>query len=334
MCFVSKRRQPCGVGGCKERHHTSLHVEIADVFDFSVLGANRTEDAVVRKDTANVLTNPLVIVPRVVAEVDPENQEVEVTSEVSNNSSILFLSPKGAVSQGRPVEVQSLREAGAKRCAHDLISVTGPMGAESLGNLVEAVSSPPRVTFVSGPGEAAEPESGPGEAGESLGVNLSISGLEVARTQRVPVEAEDSPTDIVVSGSLGAKSHGNPLEAVCSLPPNSFVLGAKEAEAEDDLKEAEGSLCKSVFYLRPNETEAGGGPVEASQSPGWDGNMFMLLVFFVHVWTKKILFLAGDCRILFGQVLQLFLFFMFLPSPIGGPVAEHCHGGGYPCVVL
>ena len=150
----------------------------------------------------------------------------------------------------------------------------------------------------------------------------------------MPAEAEDSPTAIVVSGSLGAESHGNPPEAECSLPPNSFVLGAKEAEAADVPKEAESSLCKNVFYSRPRETEASGGPVEASQSPGWDGNMFMLLVFFVHVWTKKILFLAGECRILFGQVLQLFLFFMFLPSPIGGPVAEHCHGGGDPYVVL
>ena len=65
-------------------------MDIADVFDFSVSGANRTEDTVVRKDTANVLINPLVIVPRVVAEVDPVSQKVEVTSEVSNNSSISF----------------------------------------------------------------------------------------------------------------------------------------------------------------------------------------------------------------------------------------------------
>ena len=187
---------------------------------------------------------------------------------------------------------------------------------------------------MSGPGEAAEPETGPGEAGESLDDNVFVLGLEVARTQRVPAEAEDSLTAVVVPGSLGAKSHGNPLEAECSLPPNSFILGAKEAEAVDDPKEAEGSLCKNVFCVRPNETEVAGDPVEASQSPGWDGNMFILLVFFVHVWTKKLLFLVGDCRMLFGQVLQLFLIFMFLPSPIGGPVAEHCHGGGYPCVVL
>jgi hypothetical protein len=239
MCFVSgKRRLPCGVGGCKEQHHPSLHVDIADVFDFSVSGANRTEDAVVRKDTANVLINPLVIVPRVVAEVDPVSQKVEVTSEVSNNSSISFLSPKGAESRGRPVEAQcSLGEAGAKRCANDFVSVSGPMGTESLGNLVEAVSSPCRVTFILGPGEAAEPERGPGEAGESLGDNVFVSGLEVAETQRVPAEAEDSLTAIVVSGSLGAESHGNPPEAECSLPPNSFVLGAKEA------------VCRYFAYL-------------------------------------------------------------------------------------
>ena len=99
-------------------------------------------------------------------------------------------------------------------------------------------------------------------------------------------------------------------------------------------EEAEDSQCKNVFCVRPNETEVGGDPVEANQSPGWDGNMFMLLVLFVHVLTKKFLFLVGDFRMLFGQVLQLFLFSMFFPSPIGGPAAEHCHGGGYPCVVL
>jgi hypothetical protein len=286
MCFASRKRLPCGVGGCKEQHHTSLHVDITNVLDFSFLGANRTEDAVVREDTANALINPLVFVPRVVAEVDPENQEVEVTSEVSNNNAVSFLSPKGIESLGRPVEVQcSLEEAGVKECVNDSIFCSGPMGTESLGNLVEAVSSPHEVNLLLGPGEAAEPETGPGEAGESLGVNVFILGLEVSETRRVPEEAEDSQ-------------------------------------------------CKNVFCVRPNETEVGGDPVEANQSPGWDGNMFMLLVFFVHVWTKKFLFLVGDFRMLFGQVLQLFLFSMFFPSPIGGPAAEHCHGGGYPCVVL
>lgn len=273
-CFASgKRKLPCGIGGCKEQHHHSLHVVIADVSNFSVLGAIRTEDAVVRKDTVNVSKNPLVNVPRSAAKVDRENQKVEVVPEVSNVHSIFVSGPLEAGPRESPVETQC--------CPCKLALAVG----EKRGGPVEALSSPD-------------------EAGARI------------------------CNDVFILGPREAESRGSPVEADCSPCPNTFVLGANEAEAHGVPVEAEDSPCNNVFYFKPTETEVQGGPVEAGQSQNWDGNMLILLMLFLQVWIKKILFLAGDCRMLFSQVLQFIFISMFLTSSSGGPAVEHCHGGG------